>query len=146
MKTVTAVFNDYHNDRQYAYLVPEGDDPQVGDVIITSVQWMDGSDDVPSQRVGLAKHIVSSAKIARVVAVDDVGSKKATKFYMACISTETIAERRLANHRQLERARRQETVRQKLEALLAEQSLKDRFATLAQTNAEAAALLKELDD
>lgn len=126
----------------YRYLVPEGDDPKVGDILVTSVNW--NITDEPDEDVEFDS-LIATAKMATVVSVDETIDPKATKFYVALLSLEQLKRRMIENYRVAERVKAQQKIQAKLDAILAREDKRIRYARLAETNAEARALLAELD-
>lgn len=119
--------------QEYHYLVLEGDEPAVGDLIITSITIESGEYPV-------------TGKIARVTEVHDVCSVKATKFYMVLLSRSQIAERQELNKKRRAAAIERARITQQLELKLSEQSARERFERLAASDPEAAALLAKLEE
>ncbi len=143
MKSVGAAFPT-NPLRLYDYFVPEGDNPQVGDIILTSVNWITSGPASDAHLTG--QEIFDSGKLARVVTVSETASPSANKFYMALISVDAVLAQREANKRAVERETKRAAARKKLEALLAKQNDTLRFKALAEVNPEAAELLKQLED
>ncbi len=134
LKSVSARFG---GSQEYHYLVLAGDEPSVGDLVLTSVAWADRS-------AGYAQS--DTLKMARVVEVHETASEKATKFYLQLISRRVLDERQRLNQVEIERRKERKRVTAQLELMLREQSAADRFAKLAASNPDAAALLAKLEE
>ena len=147
LRTVTAVFSG-NSKAKYSYFVPEGDEPKCGDVILTSINWRPGQDEEPSFLTtnSFLSVVALEAKLARVVGLDEVASPRAAKFYLKLVSLSGLRESKKRNDELLEAIKKKRVVSAKLQEMLEEQSLKDRYANLAERNPEAARLLAELEE
>lgn len=135
MKSVQAKF--LTGNTVYSYLVPEGDDPQVNDIIITSIRM---SDDKPG------RYGDELAKVARIMEVDEWANARATKFYMQLVSVAQVRERTLLNRAFKDRETKRANARAALEAMVARQDRMAEFERLAKDSPTAAALLAVLKD
>lgn len=129
---------------EFDYYVVDGDDPKVGDLIVTSVNWgaTDLEDEVTRTEI---EECFNNAKFARVVKVHKTPTPKAKKFYLKLISRSELLESHKANRALLLRMTEAEEARAQLEEMLAQQDNTARYQQLAKSNPEAAKLLKKLN-
>lgn len=128
LRSVSAKFGNYN--QPYTYFVPEGDDPQVGDMILTSLQWNCSYPEV--------------ARVARIVDVHPTPSGKASKFYLQLFKKEEFDIKAEQNRALAEKAQISFSARMKLEKMLADTDKMTEYRRLAETNPEAAELIKLL--
>lgn len=161
IKTVSAVFpceklGSGHSPA-YTYFVPEGDEPKIGDMIVTSVNWgsIEGVDDfdLPEDdedecRLTRTKlrRVADSAKIARVISVNNTPDPSAKKFYLKLITSAELSDSHSRNLAFLRRYADAEDAMNKLEELLRKQNRVDAFEKLASSNPQAAELLAKIKD
>lgn len=136
MKSVLAVFDPGADDafghlaKRYEYFTREGDNPQVGDFLVTSL---------PSGRA----HSDKMLNLARVVEVNDAATIKATKFYLYLIPVAELKARHVADVeatvRQKERADAIKRLRELAEAKTLIDSLR------GSTDPEIAALIQKIE-
>jgi hypothetical protein len=134
MKIVKAIFSKAR-PQAYSYLVPEGDEPKVGDLIVTSL----GGD---SQfELGYERE----TKVATVINVLEENDGKATKFYIHLISREQMKERAKKNAEYKERAEQRAAIKAALDEMLKKQSDMERYSRLA-SDPVAAELIAKLNE
>lgn len=154
MRTIGARFTG--NKLTYSYFVPEGDEPQVGDVILTSVSWcLEGTEDDARPAYGRprtvyastddARAVIAEGKMATVVEIHDAPHDKANKFYIQLLGLKDLQAKRKANAAMAQRAAEQRDIRKRLDALVAAEDARTRYARIAAANPEAAALLAQLE-
>lgn len=136
---VSAIFPP--RSQAYTYFVREGDDPKVGDVIVTSLS------DEFKDSFGSCRE--AEVKTAIITGLHSIEMPKATKFYLQLISIKDLQKRRKENYLMVELQKRKAAARSKLQKMLEEQNYIEMYAKLAETNPEAAkliAILKGEDD
>lgn len=144
MRAVNAVFGN-GNAQRYSYFVPAGDEPKVGDLIVTSTSWGDpAEEDVPLRGRAIGQ-LADGARLARVVEVFDKAPAKATKFYLWLIPAAVLQHRQQENRDLAEREKLREKAREELDRLLAEEGKIELYRRLATTNPKAAELLAVID-
>lgn len=137
LKIVRAKFGEGGNN--YDYFVPAGDEPKVGDLIVTSVSW-DGDWQYRGSTMG---KLADGCRVARIVEVN-VPAGHATKFYLQLISVAGLTAAQASNRELLERAKAREAAKKALDALLEESGRIALYKQLAEINPEAKALLETL--
>ena len=126
MRSVIVKFGNYTTP--YSYLVPEGDNPEIGDLVLTSIQFSCSYPD--------------NAKVARVVEVQNVSvTSKATKFYLSLFKKEEFQKKAEQNAALVERERIRRDARARLDKMLADTDKMVEYRRLAEVNPEAAELL-----
>lgn len=135
MKSVSVSFG--RGSQRYSYLVLEGDEPCVGDLVLTSITW---------SQPGPYHDCAEQMKMARVLEVHEVADDKATKFYLHLISREAVRAQMEKNKAILERARERRRIRAELTRMMTEASERDLFGRLAESSPAAAELLRKLDE
>lgn len=152
MRTVRARFSSA-SQTTYSFLVPEGDNPQVGDLLITSISMLITSTTVANSRdvsrfqgraayaPGDEEVIIAQPKIATVVEIEAVQNPKATKFYMQLVSAEQIKARQNENRVIEAKLKIKRDVEAKLDDLLDSQDKAERYAKLAEVSPDAKRLL-----
>ncbi len=140
MNVVKAMFPSGH---AYSYFVPMGDNPKVGDVILTSISLPEFNKSMLLSDHDVT-HVMSNGKLARVTQILS-DCPKATKMYLQLISADEIRNRYETNVKYMEVAKKKKAIRQKLDELLKSEDALDRYRRLAQSNTEAAELLRELE-
>lgn len=139
MRHVIAVFERGSTD--YHYLVPEGDQPAVGDMIITSVRGLSTAGRCDDEITPLA-----AISMARITGVSDVMSPKATKQYLHLVSEATLKQRLKENTSIAEKVRKRNAARAALDRLLEERGRVALYEQMAASDPEAAKLLAVLKD
>lgn len=133
MKVVTVKFESRASS-SYSYLVPTGDNPKVGDVVVTSLSaeqnWQAGYS--------------MSFKMARVMEVHEDDSK-ATKFYVHLLPVQDIRARLVEDAKALADVRRKRAIKNQLNNMLQERMDFERFKVL-ESDPEAALLIEELKE
>lgn len=131
------------SDKDYHYFVPGDDDPKIGDYIITSTSW--NVDTNFESYKDTYKNFNEKFCVARVTGVLN-DSDKATKFYVALISLDFLKRRNKDNQALMDKVNVRKEAKRKLDQMLKEQSMVEVYRRLAETNEEAARLLKILED
>ena len=134
-------------DKDYAYFVPEGDDPKVGDVILTSTSW--DTFMTPSAVAHASAHYQSmalDAKLARIIDVLETGHPKATRFYMKLVSVEQLAATHARNVDLAKKAKVRADAYAKLDKMMESFNRVEMYRHLAASNPEAAKLLEQLEE
>jgi hypothetical protein len=158
----------------FSYYIPVGDAPKVGDMIVTSVNWVTGDEDeflaVMNAKSGIGRahlrvagkggtdedegngfddfagdkreEFAETCRVATIIGIEEPANPKATKFYMKLLSITELREAARSNKRHRDAARAREEARQKLERMLKDTAALDLYKRMAETNPEAAALLK----
>lgn len=142
IQTCTAMFPG--NNTRYSYLVPDGDVPERGDLILTSVSF-DPCFDLNCSDETLSG-ILDRAKLARIVCLDVEPSARATKFYLQLITKKSIIDKQKVNQDMVKRQRERKSARAELDKMLRDNSAIELYRRLAETNPEAQRLLKILED
>lgn len=127
----------------YHYFVPEGDNPKVGDYIITSTSWSVDTDIDTFIREG-GSAFRDKFGVATVVDIL-TESERGNKFYIALISRDFLRERNKANKELMARAEVRKEAKRRLDQMLKEQSMIEVYRRLAAENKEAAELLRVLE-
>lgn len=134
LRTISVVFNSSPG-RTYDYFVPEGDNPKIGDTVITSVNN------------GMTAHgLATEVKSACVKAVHSATSDKATKFYLMILPNEELEKKAEANRAFAAKLAERKRAITKLEELAKVQDRMAIYEELAKNNPEAQALLAILKD
>jgi len=141
MKSVAVIFKVTGKSSEYHYLVPENDAPELGDLVVTSISW-----DTTGMGYYSQTAFDDRIKVARVTEVHETASARATKFYLRLLSKEQIKVQQKTNQDLLLKKKEKDQIRAQLELMLKEQSVRERFSRLAESNAEAAELLKKLEE
>lgn len=134
MKYVKAIFSKAR-PQMYTYLVPEGDEPKVGDIIITSLSG-DSTFNEGYERD------IKTATIVNVLSEDD---GKATKFYIQLLSRDMLAERVKKNKEYKAKVEERRQIKAQLDEMLKKQSDMERYARLKDDPA-AAELIAKLNE
>ena len=172
MRTVGLRFEE--NGVVYPYFVPEDDNPQIGDIVVTSCAltlqgeaWKAhvaaaelGTPPVRSRLLnpvsngeplsledgdpGELKFGKGLIRFARVVQIDAWPNDKAKKFYLLLLSAEDMQSRRNANDRMLEEFNQRKELIERLDTLVLQQSKMDIYKKLADQNPEARKLFEQL--
>jgi hypothetical protein len=133
----------------YSYFVREGDRPELGDIIVADIIWASGRQEPVVQNdhdYEIPAALKIKANVATVVEVHAVACRKATKYYTQLLSRNMLTVIHTENEQLAARMiARQRAVKQ-LDAMLAQEDRRERYATLAKSNPAAAELLKELGD
>lgn len=145
MRAVSAVFGN-GNAQRYSYFVPVGDEPKVGDLIVTSTSWGDPEEEDLKLRGQSIGQLADGARLARVVEVLDKPPAKATKFYLWLIPTAVLQHRQQENRNLIEREKARAAARAALDALLAEEGKKELWKRLAEVNPKAKELMEIIGD
>lgn len=132
---VSAVFPP--GPKTYDYFVPDGDEPVVGDYIVTS---FNESADLVEFRSEKFIHV------AKVVDVHIGDRPQATKAYLMLVPRAYLTERQKMQRDVAKKMRAKVDARTRLDKLLRESAAVDLYRRLAETNEEAAALLKILEE
>jgi hypothetical protein len=142
IKTAVAQFGN--RSSRYSYLVPVGDEPKVGDMIVTSVAWgnPDEQEDVNWSSPSTARDFADNCRVATIVEVSDGADRRASKFYLHLIPRQSLLDRHEENKKALQRERDRQEARKKLDKLLENEGRLQLYRQLAAVNAEAAELLK----
>lgn len=119
----------------YTYFVPEGDEPKVGDLIVTSLQ------DEYDGPATAGRGVPAAVKVATIVEVHGVARPKATKMYLMLLSVEELKRRRIENQARVEMIKKKAAAKEQLQRILEESSMLEVYSKLAETNPEAAELL-----
>lgn len=119
----------------YTYLVPEGDEPKVGDRVITSM----------TTESSFEAGYPLDMKIGKVINVLSEDDGKATKFYVWLIPLDVLRERINKNKEYKARAEERRQIRAQLDEMLKKQSDMERYERLA-SNPEAAELITKLKE
>ncbi len=125
MRSVKANFRD--GDKEYEYFVPGGDDPQVGDYLITTMESS-------SQYLGVAK----------VMSVQAMASSKANTEYLVLLSGERLKERTVERAKNAADRQAKAAALEKLKSLMDGEMLIALAESRASTNPEIDRLLKVL--
>jgi len=125
--------------KRYHYLVPAGDMPKVGDLLVTSVSWDDYSEDEAR-----GEKLLSGAGLATVAEVLYEVAPAATKQYLFLISREALEARRQENRARQELDKQKKAAKLRLDAMLKQMDQTAMYERLATTSPEAAALLSIL--
>lgn len=130
-------------EKDYAYFVPEGDKPEVGDVILTSTSW----DTWANAHIPMDyQHTALQARLARVIEVIPTGGHpKATRFYMKLVSVRDLEATHKRNQELAKGATERAEAMKRLDAMLAQRSRLSIYRELAKDNPEAAELLSKID-
>lgn len=129
--------------KQYHYLVPEGDSPKVGDVILTSVQLeYDGQPCPDPDKADIVK-----ANWARIIDVraEPAGITKATRVYLGRVPRAQIAQLTAYNKRSVDKENLRRDARAKLDMMLAEEEPMRRYRELVKRSKVARDLLSVLE-
>lgn len=126
------------------YYVPEGDEPMIGDLIVTSINW---GEEAPDDEIGLSEvsECLENAKFARIIRVHNSPTPKAKKFYLKLIGRRELRDSHSTSRKLLARMAEAEEARIRLDELLAQQDNTARYQQLAKSSPEAAELLKKLN-
>lgn len=150
-RTVCAYFAG--NPSQYYYYVPEGDNPAVGDIIITSseitstLDTLQGSLTAESVIAWSSNRFSNGSKsnLAVVAEVHDVPSTKASRFYLALLDRKAMLENHLNTGRLKALLEKRKEALAALERMSKEQDRMAVYRRLAETNPEAQRLLDLLN-
>lgn len=129
--------------KDYAYFVRPGDEPAVGDFIVTSFSREQPLNDAFHDDA-FAKVEPQKLNIARIVGLTS-HHNLATKFYLKHISVPDLVARMQENKTLVEAAERRNEARKELEAMLREQSEVELYRKLATSNPRAKKLLAILE-
>jgi len=144
MYFVSACFGSGAN--LYEYLIPAGDSPKVGDMIVTSVAWGQEDDEVPLSAMSAkswAKAYADGCRVAVIKAIKPLEqASKATKFYLQLIPLINLQNVHTANQELRRKTAAKTEARAQLDKMLREQSVIELYKKLAEVNPEAAALLE----
>jgi len=127
------------NDRTYAYLVPEGDVPSVGDLILTST--VEDSDFYRPDDQGRPMPN-KEANFATIIDVHDYPMVLATKFYLLLMPQAVLAARRQQNVDRREHEKRRKNAQVELDRILAQEDRTERYRRLAENDPRAKELLE----
>lgn len=174
MQKITIVAKFPSTKNEYHYLAPDGDEPIVGDVIITSMS--EATDDFAEENVdylpppidvtpvaksspslsmphygGLQRPWIGQAsydniKFATIINILPAVSNKATKSYLMLMPRALITKRLLDNRNFAKRVGERRMAESRLKALVEERNNRDVYEKLAAENPEAARLIKLLDE
>lgn len=131
----------------YSYFVPPDDgfnipanrfDPCVGDYVVTSFDHTEKSAGAPNPII----RGESPLKIARVVEVLRVAPPEATKPYMMLIPLSDLKAGLVMRSEFITRAKAKKDARAKLEAMVQQEAMMEVYRKLAESNPEAAELLR----
>lgn len=132
MKTVAVKFvsfDTYNSPKTYNYFIRPGDDPKVGDFIVTSiVQELSGK---------------PKLNVARIESIGQ--SDKATKMYLFHISVPLLEQIKAENDAVLAKHQRKLEITQQLDKRLEDRNKFDLYRELAVRDPEAAAMLHEIE-
>lgn len=120
MKTLVVKFDNYSGSKEYHYVVDDALKVAAGDSVVVH----NGSE----YRVVLVKDVLAGA------------SSRATKTIVAALTSEVFADYQERN----KAVNEQKQLFVRLEQLLAQESENNKYRLLAQSNAEAAAILEKL--
>jgi hypothetical protein len=143
MKTITAQFGS--RTGQYDYLVPEGDEPKVGDLIVTSVDWGDPDYDFAAGDRTFVNRFADGCRVAVVRAVHEDRTRNASKFYLHRISLQGLKDSVETNRSAVQREKARAEAMRELDKLLAGEARMVLFRQLAETNPRAKELLAQID-
>lgn len=143
LRTITAVFPT--SSTSYAYFVPDGDEPQVGDLILTSIslETINLNDDGTPRST--LKQVVNDARVARVTNVDLEPSPRANKFYLQLIPVQDLIDRRTRNAELVQKERIKKEARAALDKILREDTSIELYRKIAESNPRAKELLAILE-
>ena len=156
LRTVGARFPG--NSTVYTYFVPEGDNPEVGDLLVTSVHFAPELRTINPYQSRVGNNLIidneamattlGDAKMATVVEVPPLGTPapKASKFYVALVKAAAVAERALRNAELFQRVQLDRAARKELDDMLRQEDTRLRYQRLAETNPRARELLVQLGE
>lgn len=128
MRSVVAEF--YTGDtRKYEYFVREGDEPKVGDFIVTSI--------APGSQ---GERPINAA---RIIEVRSSATAKATKFYLYLLPCDVLAERRNSDVERVEKEKRRVAAIQRLRELAEAKALINSLRN--ETDPEIQSLIKTIE-
>lgn len=119
----------------FTYFVPEGDEPEVGDYVLTSI----------SSDTSFEAGYPLNFKMARVLNVLTEDDGKATKFYKVLISAKALKERVVKNKEYLAKIEERKIIKQQLDEMLQKQSDVERYQRL-RSDPVASALIDKLQE
>ena len=134
METVSVVFNPNYSSK-YTYLVPPDDDPQIGDIVVTSTNSLG-----PYPNSG---RYDSDLKAAKVVALNE-DKDKGTRYYLQLIPQGRFEEVRRWNKRQAEQGAKIKAARSRLDQLAEKEDKLEVYYRLAERSEEASRLVAYL--
>lgn len=144
-RTVGARFFE-HNHTIYSYLVPRGDEPKVGDLIVTSIRRpVLPTDDFSAWTTKLVG-VPQAMRVAVIVCLDETPSPKATKFYLKRIAMQELEEAERSNERLKEQVRKRAEAMKELDRMLRDQSAVELYRKMAAINPRAAELLAVVEE
>ena len=138
---VDAVF--LNNNTRYSYFVPDGEEPKVGDLILTSVQiktrghneYLYITDDEEGAPDG---------KLARIVETHTIAQPKATKHYLMLIPFGLIHERRKQNETWIKKRKAAAELRTAIDKRVSQLDKMRIYERAAESDPETRALLEQL--
>jgi hypothetical protein len=133
MKSVSAAFAANGEGKRYEYFVRDGDEPVIGDYIVTSLGPSASHYNAGSEKV---------LNVARVVAINDEATDCATKFYLWLIPAEGLRTRATKDKEAVEREKRRKAALAKLRELAEAKALIDSLK--GSDDAEIQALIKAI--
>lgn len=147
MRVVNVKFPN--NVQTYSYYVPEGDEPKVGDIVLTSVSLPQSglSRAVPLKYVieederWLVAGETKTATVVEVLEDQHPGSTKATKIYLQLVSCDQLRARVAQNAAQVAEHKRRADAAKALDRLVERRSRVSLYEELAKTDPEARRLL-----
>lgn len=137
LRSVYVKFSTGSNN--YVYLVPEKDDPKVGDYVITSV-----AEEYSQFKLNVDQYY-SKVHIGRIQEVHDEQIVNAKKFYLWLLPTEELYAARNANKLLLKKIEEKEKAREELDKMIKDQADRERYKFLVESNPRAAELVKILE-
>lgn len=154
MRSIRARFPN--NATRYSYLVPEGDDPRVGDLILTSVNLasLEEMQSTPGLSFvvenGLRKNkeyitpdlMLIDSRMAQIVEVLSAADSKVTKFYLQLIPYKQTVERITRNREHKAEVDRRRRAYEQLRLMASKRDQMRIFSELAAEDPEAARLLR----
>lgn len=118
----------------YSYLIKEGDDIAVGDIVITSV----------NENIDYMSRYDNNLKAAKVVSLSNDDAEKATKYYVKHISMDELKKTRQDNKVVGEKLKKRREAIKRLDDMIMEQSRLTAYQSL-KGNPEAEALINILN-
>ena len=132
MKTLVAIFPKTRHTKRY--IIRPGDEPEVGDQIITSYSGIPGEYSGDSMIATVKSTDPSEATLSRAI----------LKPYLLWIPSKVLFDRTEESRRIVAAETEKETLRNQLDSLLTNEALIDRYARLADRNPAARVLLDKL--